>query len=170
VALGRLLTDQCQVIVLPQMRGTPPPVAVITALEDFVKQGGGLISTHDAVGYRAMPKLLATVCAGGKTHARNEAWQIVAEHPVAAGLPAKQALPQTYTDHIQLLPGPDGTVVAESANTHVPVVLAGTVGKGHYVACGLLVGTDAQAEEATATGAEATLLLNAVRWCAAESR
>lgn len=167
VALGRLLTDQCQVIVLPQMRSTPPTVEVVTALEDFVKRGGGLVSTHDAVGYRAMPRLLASICAGGKTHVRNEAWQTIAEHPLTAGLPAKQALPQTYFDHIQLLPGPDGTVVAESAETHVPAVLAGTAGKGRYVACGLLVGTDAQAEEAPATGAEATLLVNTIRWCAA---
>ena len=58
VATGHLLSDKCQVIILPQMRSAPPPAKTIATLEAFVKQGGGLITTHDAVGYRTMPKLL----------------------------------------------------------------------------------------------------------------
>jgi hypothetical protein len=167
VATGRLLADQCQVIILPQMRGNPPPDKAIKALESYVKKGGGLITTHDAVGYRSMPKILPKICAGGKEHVRHERWQIAdGKHPLANGLPAGQALSQTYFDHIQLTPGPEGTTVAVSGKTKQPVVVAGTTGKGRYVACGLLLGTDADAEEAPATGPEATLLLNAIRWCA----
>jgi type 1 glutamine amidotransferase len=167
VATGRLLADQCQVIILPQMRGNPPPDKAVKALESYVTKGGGLITTHDAVGYRSMPKILPKICAGGKEHVRHERWQIAdGKHPLANGLPAGQALSQAYFDHIQLTPGPDGTTVAVSEKTKQPVVVAGTTGKGRYVACGLLVGTDAEAEEAPATGPEATLLLNAIRWCA----
>ena len=48
--------------------------------------------------------------------------------------------------------------------------LAGTAAKGHYVACGLLIGTDVKADEAPATESEATLLVNAIRWGAAGGR
>ncbi|MDX9979473.1 MAG: ThuA domain-containing protein, partial [Lentisphaeria bacterium] len=171
IAAGRLLADQCQVIVLPQMRSNPPPAATMAALEEFVRQGGGVIATHDAVGYRAMPKWLPSICAGGQSHVREEAWRIKdTTHPLAQGLPAGQALAQTYTDHIQLSPGPDAAVVVVSEKTQQPVVLAGAVGKGRYVACGLLIGTDVKAEEAPAAGPEATLLVNAIRWCAAGGR
>ena len=168
VALGRLLTDRCQVIVLPQMRTTPPKAEVVAELEAFVKRGGGLLTTHDAVGYRSMPAILREICAGGTQHPKDETWRVAdAEHPVVQGLPSGPALSQTYSDHIQLTPGPAGTAVAVSEKTGKPVVIAGAAGKGRYVACGLLVGTDAQAEEAAPREHEAILLRNAIRWCAA---
>ena len=167
IATGRLLADKCQVIILPQMRSTPPPAKVIAELEAFVNRGGGLIATHDAVGYRDMPKLLTAVCAGGKQHPKDENWRIAdPKHPLAYDLPDDKALSQVFTDHVQLAPGPAGKAIAVSEKTNQPVVVVGTVGKGRYVACGLLIGTDSQAEEAPAKGHEARLLLNAIRWCA----
>jgi len=167
VATGRLLADKCQVIILPQMRSTPPPAKIVAALEAFVAQGGGLITTHDAVGYRDMPGILTAVCAGGTQHPKDEGWRIAAaKHPLAHDLPNDKALTQTFTDHVQLTAGPAGKAIAVSEKTNQPVVLAGTVGQGRYVACGLLIGTDAKANEAPAKGPEARLLLNAIRWCA----
>ncbi|MBT3291951.1 MAG: hypothetical protein HN380_31705 [Victivallales bacterium] len=167
VATGHLLSDKCQVIILPQMRSTPPPAKTIAALEAFVKQGGGLITTHDAVGYRTMPKLLTSVCAGGTQHPKDERWRFAdPKHPLAYDLPTDKVLTQVFTDHVQLAPGPAGKVIAVSEKTNQPVILAGTVGKGRYIACGLLIGTNAKADEAPAKSPEARLLLNAIGWCA----
>jgi len=135
-------------------------------LEAFVLAGGGLIATHDAVGYRQMPRLLAAVCAGGSGHVREENWKVSAAHPVTQGLTPGAVLAQAYYDHIELQAGAAGTVVAVSEKSGRPVVVVGEPGKGRYVACGLLPGFSADAQEAPPTADEARLLLNAVRWCA----
>ena len=125
-----------------------------------------MISTHDAVGYRALPVVCASVCAGGAEHVRRESWKIAGTHPVTAALPPGTALTQGYYDHILLNSGPDGTVVAIGEDTGKPVVVVGPFGKGRYVACGLLPGLQGDGEETAPSTHEAALLLNAVRWCA----
>ncbi|NOZ19895.1 MAG: hypothetical protein GXP25_02270 [Planctomycetes bacterium] len=165
IGLGALRGDECQVIVLPQFRSAMVPDALAKEIEGFVRRGGGLITTHDAVGYRAMPVVCADICAGGAQHVRYERWKVAADHPVTAGLPRNKVLTQGYYDHIQLKPGPKGTVVAVSEKTGKPVVIVGTLGKGRYVACGLLPGFSADNQEVTPTPDEGTLLLNAIRWC-----
>ena len=115
-----------------------------------------------------MPPLYTTVCEGGATHVRHERWKVRAEHPLTAGLPKATALEQGYFDHIQLKCGKDGVPVAVSEKGEQPVVVAGTFGKGRYVACGLLLGLSPKNKEAPPTADEARLLLNAIRWCADE--
>ena len=48
------------------------------------------------------------------------------------------------------------------------MVVAGQLGKGRYVACGLLIGFSADGKEHVPTPDEATLLVNAIRWCAGQ--
>ena len=167
VPCGDLRPRECQVIVLPQLRSDVPPAELAVTLEAFVQAGGGLVATHDAVGYRQMPKLLTAVCAGGSGHVRDENWKLSGTHPVTEGLTPGTALAQAYYDHIELQAGPAGTVVAVSEKSGRPVVVVGEHGKGRYVACGLLLGFSADNQEAPPTADEARLLLNAVRWCAA---
>jgi len=166
VGIGQLRPRECKVIILPQFRSDMVPKQLVETVESFVKAGGGLITTHDAVGYRSMPALCTTVCEGGATHARHERWKVSADHPITAGLPKGAALTQSYFDHIQLKCGQDGAAVAVSEKTEQPVVVAGTFGKGRYVACGLLIGLDPKNKEAAPTVDEARLLLDAIRWCA----
>ena len=165
IGIARVGGDECQVIILPQFRSGMVPPALAKEIEAFVARGGGLVATHDAVGYRAMPPICTDVCVGGVEHVRYESWQAVAEHPVSAGLPRDKVLTQGYYDHIQLKPGPNGTVVARSETTKQPVVVAGTVGKGRYVACGMLIGLSADNQEVEPTPDESKLLLNAIGWC-----
>ncbi len=157
---------QCRVIILTQAKSGMIPENLAEELESLVRRGGGLITTHDAVGYRGMPVIGSEICAGGDTHVRREGWRVTGEHPVTAGLPRGTNLTQSYYDHIQLKPGPGGTVVARSETTDRPVVLAGNLGKGRYVACGLLPGFSGDNQEIPPTSDEGTLLLNAIRWCA----
>lgn len=162
---GRLRADRCQVIILPQFRANMVPPRLTQELEAFVRKGGGVVSLHDAVGYRAMPRLCTSVCEGGRAHVRHETWQVVAEQPITAGLPKGKALSQGYYDHVQLTCGKDGQALAVSGKTGKPMVVAGAFGQGRYVACGLLIGLSQDNEEVPPTPDEAKLLLNAVQWC-----
>ncbi len=162
---GELCADRCQVIILPQFRTDMAPASLPKELESFVRAGGGLITTHDAVGYRDMPPVLTSVCKGGTAHVRHESWVVSGEHPLTSGLARKGPLTQGYYDHIQLESGPEGAAVAVSEKSGKPVVVAGEFGKGRYVACGLLMGLSADNQESPPTPDEARLLLNAIRWC-----
>jgi len=156
----------CQVIVLPQSRSaTPMGADTVQALERFVRAGGGLITTHNAVGYRGAPLLVTPICARGLEHVRDTQWVAVAKHPLTAGIALNKPLPHAYYDHIELEAGPKGLIVAHAAKSKRPVVICGEFGKGRYIACGLAIGLNAATKEEPPTAAERRLLENAVRWC-----
>ena len=170
-AVGQLLPEwvtECGVLVLPQ----PHQVESFTAkhvalLEGFVRDGGGLVATHNAVGYRGFPLLLTSVCAQGLAHVRDTQWRVAAEHPITTGIDPDAAHEHGYYDHIELEPGPDGVVVAEAAESGRPVVVCGEAGKGRYVAFGLLPGVGRSSDnEEPLDGPELRLLVNAVKWAA----
>jgi len=166
ITTGRLRADRCQVIVYPQLRWETPTAKFNAALSAFVTGGGGLIATHDAVGYRKAPKLLPDVCKGGIDHSRGPTWKTGPNGGVLTnGLKGDTALTRGYMDQIELEAGPAGKVVAVSAGNGKPVAVSGQAGKGRYLACGLLLGANAEGDDAEPTPDEATLLLNAVSWC-----
>jgi len=158
----------CQVLVLPQQRVAGMGEVMTSAIKELVRAGGGLITTHDAVGYRGHPPIIPAVCAGGVAHVRDTEWLAVKEHPVTAGIQLLKKLSHSYYDHVELEPGPQGVVLAEAAQSGRPVVVAGAFGKGRYVACGMILGVAPDNSSVIPTGAERTLLENAVRWCGKE--
>ena len=162
--VGAETLQRCQVVVLPQPK-SPFGTAAATALEQFVRQGGGLLATHNAVGYRGHPLVLTSVCKRGLQHVRETQWVAVAKHPVTRGIALNAPLPHSYFDHVELEPGPQGTVLAVAPESKRPVVLCGEPGKGRYVACGLCIGLAPSNADAPPTQAESVLLENAVRWC-----
>ncbi len=157
--------SRCDVIVLPQARFAEGfPAAAAGALEQFVAEGGGLMTTHDAVGFRGLPVICAEVCAGGADKVRDKSWRVAEQHPVTAGLPDGE-LAMGYYDFIGLTPGPAGMTVATGVPGGQPAVVCGEVGEGRYVACGLAIGLGgSDAAETPPTEHEATLLTNAIRW------
>ncbi|MGC9320332.1 MAG: ThuA domain-containing protein, partial [Armatimonadota bacterium] len=155
----------CDVIILPQ----PKMAGVIgeddvRALRGYVRDGGGLIVTHDSVGFREQPAIIPEICAGGVEKIDARHWIAVAQHPVTAGIELNVEHTHSYYDHIQLEAGPDAVVLAKGAEREMPVVVAGSFGEGRYVAIGLAVGIDDDAMDVAPRGAEAQLLLNAVTW------
>ena len=138
---------------------------LVSALEGFVRNGKGLLTTHNAVGYRGQSPLLTDVCARGLEHVRDPNWIVTTDHPVTAGISRDSPLPHSYYDHIELEAGQAGVVLAKAAVSGRPVVIAGQSGRGRYVACGLCLGLGASDEDVPPTGAEKLLLENTVRWC-----
>jgi hypothetical protein len=171
VAVGALRTGECRVIIYTQLRWDAVPSELGRQLEAFVRNGGGLIMAHDAVGYRKHPPLLTSVCKGGSDHVRGQGWRLApTAGELGKGLAADTDLTRGYYDQVELSPGPAARIVAISSGSGKPVALAGPVGKGRCLACGLLLGTDAKGEDAAPTKDEATFLLNAIRWCAGNSK
>lgn len=156
----------CQVVIVAQPlapESFSPQVA--SALATYVSEGGGLIMTHSAVGYKGLPVVAPEVCAQGLVNFRDSSFKIPVEHPMGKGLPVAQGLRESYYDYITLKPGPAGTVVARGVATSEPVVVCGPSGKGRYVACGLGIGINpADDKDCPLTADEATLLANMVRW------
>lgn len=157
---------ECQVLIVPQPRLperlTPQVAAVLTR---FVRDGGGLLTIHDSVGYRGLPVVLPEVCQGGKAHPRDGGWKVLADHPAVQGLGRGKQLTESYYDYVTLAPGPQGTVLAEGWTGGPPVIVAGESGKGRYVACGLglCIGA-ADDSDVPPTPDEARLLESVVRW------
>ncbi|OGV78560.1 MAG: hypothetical protein A3K19_31985 [Lentisphaerae bacterium RIFOXYB12_FULL_65_16] len=156
----------CQVLILAQPYAPEtftPQVA--TLLTQFVQNGGGVITTHNSVGFKGLPVLLPEICAKGVNNVRDGTFKVPGDHPITKGLPQGQALKESYYDYITLQPGPAATVVAQGVAAGEPVVVCGAAGKGRYVACGLgvciNVGDD---KDCAPTPDEGTLLENAVRW------
>ena len=156
---------QCQVVLVAQPKGASMGAEVVKAVEAYVRAGGGLITTHDAVGYRGLPPMITDVCAKGIEHVRDPQWVAALKHPLTQGIALNTPLPHGYYDHIELAAGPKGTVVCKAAKSGRPVVVCGEYGKGRYVACGLAIGLNAMTEDEPPTGAEKALLENAIRWC-----
>ena len=167
--ISKLALDQCRVVVVPQPRA-PLGVLPVKTLQEFVRSGGGLITTHDAVGYRGHPSIIPEVCAGGVAHVRDTEWLAVEEHPVTAGIELNKKLSHSYYDHVELEAGPDGRVLARAARSGRPVVVTGACGKGRYVACGMILGVAPDNSSIIPTGAEKILLENAIKWCARAER
>ena len=170
VGIGSFASHNCRILVFPQMR-YPTSEAHARTVEEFARNGGGVITTHDAVGYRRHPKIFESVCGGGVARTRSGTWQTAGNHPVTKGLPVGRALSRGYYDQVEMQNGVDGTVVAVGQASKAPVIVVGPFGKGRYVACGLLLGMEHDpfgggSREAPPAPDEAGMLLNAIDWCA----
>jgi hypothetical protein len=154
----------CQVAVVPQPRAEGLTPQERQALAEWVRGGGGLLVTHDLVGYREDRSVFPEVSAGAGLPG-GTIWRVTADHPVTAGLPKGKALRFTYYDAVTMKQPQAGTVVATTPDG-APVVIAAQVGKGRYVANGMALGLGPDDGDAAPTADEVTLLVSAVKWLA----
>ncbi len=146
-------------------------------LRRYVELGGGLVLTHNAVGFRGVfagEELFSEI----ETSAgRNDAWTVHkapdSSHPLALQLP--DSIRHGYSDHITMHPGPLGQVICVDERGD-PTAVAGEFGAGRVVAMGVLVGWRAtvqelkhyEGESAAPEGAERALLVESVRWAGSD--
>ena len=157
------------VVVIAQVRRTNDFNKARQDVDRFVVAGGGLLLTHDAVGYGKHTTLFPSIGTGLRNPKLDKA-KVSAEHPVTKGLAVGDRIAQGFRfDHVAISPGPEGAVLVDNDLGNA-VVVVGKVGKGRVVLCGMLTGvrgdrTDQAGKEAKITdGTELKLLLNAVDW------
>jgi len=162
------LFKNCDVLVLPQLR-EPSRLDSLTRnkIRRFVEQGGGLVVTHDAIGYRDHFPIVPEVALKATDNPKERQCKIAVEDPLTAGLTAGDTFTHSYYDHLVIQPGSLGKVVVTDLQDR-PVIVRGTIEKGRCVAIGMATGLGDNNEEAEPKGAELTILLNAVRWAAGE--
>ena len=155
--------EVCQVLVIPQ----PKDVMIVDRaarerIRTWVQAGGGLLVTHDMVGYRWLHPILPEVCRGAERR-DGTIWKATERHPVTASFEVGAAYRHSYYDHITLEPGEAGRVVVVDEEDD-PVMVVGGFGEGRCVAQGMATGLHTDEVEAEPEGGELTLLVDAVRW------
>jgi len=140
----------------------------IARLRDYVKNGGAVMLTYDAVGYRGYKAAFPEIGAG-KQDVADAGVVVAADHAITSGMKAGGSFKHAYFDHIILEKGPQGTVICADTNGR-PVLVAGGFGKGKVILNGMIPGYASVKEgehagkEKEPEGAERQLLLNAVNW------
>ena len=170
--LSKPALEACDVLIVCQkvqpirLRQAAPMIV------SWVRNGGGVMFTHDAVGFRQHMAMFRTI-GGGTILRRATPVRSVLEHPLTKGLPREQPFWPSYRyDHIAVQSGPAGTTVLRSGAEHGrPVVVAGRVGRGKVVLNGMLPGLSSteqvpRPQEAEPAGQELQLLINSVQWLA----
>ena len=144
-------------------------------IQKWVREGHGLLSLHNAIGYRYSGRsLFPEISRGGLAHPTVPYFTPVVNSPITEGLKIGQVYPDNcYIDHIQIKKGKEGYVVARDyiLGRGNPVIVVGSAGRGRYVACGLHLGKSmlpnlAGKKGLPLSGAELKLLVNSVRWLA----
>ena len=140
--------------------------AARAALRLYVEAGGGVLLTHDAVGYRFHPVIFRELVEGGSAHAKSSSVKAVAGTALAEMI-GPAVIEHAHFDHVVLIPGERAEVVAEGRKG--PAVVWGEVGEGRVAACGIALGLDRDEREHAPRGREAELLLALVRYLATET-
>lgn len=173
IALPRFSPEalaQCDAIIIPQKKVPLKIIRGSVALRRWVENGGGVMFTHDAVGYRLHMAVFLEI-GGGINHTKLDKVRVAKKHPITAELQVGQTFsPGFQYDHVIMEQGPAGETVIDNAKDQ-PVVVVGAVGKGRVILNGMLTGsngrmTDAEGGESEPAGDELKFLVNAVRWLA----
>ena len=160
--------DYADVVIIPQCES---PIFFNHGIKDirkYVKEGGGVLLTHDAVGYRAH-KIAFPEIGKGITNPKLDLVKVIEEHPITYGLKKGEIFIHSYADHIALEKASLGKVLIEDKRGY-PVVIAGRLGKGKVVLNGMITGYASKkrgnfaGEEKKPEGGELKVLVNAVGW------
>ena len=127
---------QARVLIVPHLNDvqdlTPQ---TIQDLRQYVRDGGKLILTHDAVGFRWHQRLFPEIGVGVE---RLDGKEIVVQNNDWNVTPG--AVTQGYSDHVVIAATPGASVLARAANGDKAVVVAGYFGRGTVIMDGTLLG------------------------------
>ena len=108
---------------------------VIGQLRIYIENGGRLILTHDAVGYRWHPRLFPEIGVGAELSKGTDL--VVGENSLGV---TPGAVTQAYSDHVVIHPAPGATVLAREKEGGKAVIVEGKYGRGTVVMDGALLG------------------------------
>jgi hypothetical protein len=175
------------VVVVGNIRKAAPAGGWERHIREYVTDGGGALLVHHAVGYGAASRAMFPELGRGVDYVPYPEMEIVADHPAltgngladgVSGLQTGKLFTSAFPDFINLLPGTNGQALVRSLSgrTDKPenVVIAGAVGVGRVVLCGLELGcqavtqADGKLNFITAVGPdiEFKILINSIRWLA----
>ncbi len=155
-----------QVLIIPQPRRHQQLFkddAMGKLLADYVKRGGGLLTTHAMVGIREFVNAVPQVVQEPIHDAiQSPFWKVLGQHPIVKGLPT-ELQKSTFGDMVgmNLAKGAEPLLVTDKG---VCVMAAGSFGRGRYVPCGLGLAIGQKDRDAQPTDVEKTLLLNTIHW------
>ncbi|MBC7287717.1 MAG: family 10 glycosylhydrolase, partial [Armatimonadetes bacterium] len=164
-SLSRDFLASCQVVVVPQLRSDVEAQfnAHIDELREFVRNGGGLLLTHDAVGMRAHRPVFPELATALPRPVRSRTVQVATGHTITDRLPKQ--FDHSYYDHIALVPESGALTLLRDEQGNA-VAVAFQYGKGRVVACGMAVGLREDDTEAPPLDGELDFLVNAIHWLA----
>lgn len=163
-----------QVILLPQASSRRFFNRARDAVRNWVRHGGRIMLFHDSVGYKGLKPYFPEV-GEGETNPKTHEALVVKVHPVTAGLRVGQTIHHAYTDHVGMKLGPQGDPLLVDER-ELAVLVAGTVGQGKVLLNGMITGYasvspgDYQGRECAPKDEELLILLNAVKWLAADGK
>ncbi len=163
--LARDFLAPCHVVVVPQLRSDVDSVfnAHLDELREFVRAGGGLLLTHDAVGFRSHKPLFPEKLKPLPRPIRSRRVRVAMSHTLTSRLPRE--FEHSYYDHIAFEPNPEVLTVLEDDQGH-PVAVAFQFGRGRVVACGMAIGLADDDSEVPPQDGELQFLINAIHWLA----
>ena len=110
----------CDVLIVPQTERCRFFNSSVDDIRDFVKKGGGVMLTHDAVGYRWHRTVFPEV-GRGISHPKLGVAVVVEPHPVTEGFNTGDPLAYAYSyDHVAIAPGTDGQILMKDKETTPP--------------------------------------------------
>jgi hypothetical protein len=136
-------------------------------VREFVKNGGGVLFSHNAVGRipsSAFGKpLFPGICLGYDGQLVGKpTLEAIEAHP-AVGMEKGAQIQHEYNDHLYIKPGAEGKVLLNN-DMGKPVMVAGSSGKGRAVYTGQIFGMNKKDEQKESKGDEWKLLYNSVVW------
>lgn len=124
-----------EVLLLPQLRDVQElSPQVVENLREWVSEGGTILLTHDAVGFRWHARIFPEIGQGTARSTVREVNLLKNSFGFASG-----AWQHEYPDHIAIAPGPDGQVIAQNKDGKA-VLVGGRFGKGKVFLYGALLG------------------------------
>jgi len=156
------------VVIIPQCGSYKIFNQGIEDIRKYVEDGGGVLLTHDAVGYRGHKAAFPEI-GKGITNPKLDTVKIIKEHPITKGLKKDEPFIHSYADHIAIKKGDKGEILVEDEKNN-SVVVIGKVGKGKVVLNGMITGYASHERGIFAGGekepedGELKILINAVKW------
>lgn len=126
---------EAEVLLLPQLRDVQELTPQVVAdLRGWVAQGGIIVLTHDAVGFRWHARIFPEI---GQGIARSATREVEVLKNGFGFTPGKWQ--HEYPDHIVIAPGAEGKVIARNQDGKA-VLVGGSFGKGKVFLYGALLG------------------------------